>query len=71
MPSDAPARIESWDSGRTPNPPVADAMREAFRMVLLESMTVYSPLIDVEQIDWLVFARDFAKLSPRRFLYLS
>jgi spermidine synthase len=38
--------------------PFADALREVFREVRIEPVTVFNNLIDVEQTDWLFFARD-------------
>lgn len=38
--------------------PFADALREVFREVRIEPVTVYNNLINVEQTDWLFFARD-------------
>lgn len=38
--------------------PFADALRESFREVRIEPVTVFNDLIDVEQTDWLFFARD-------------
>ena len=38
--------------------PFADALRDVFCDVQIESVTVFNNLIDVEQTDWLFFARD-------------
>ena len=38
--------------------PFADALREVFDEVRVEPITVFNNLIDVEQTDWLFFARD-------------
>ncbi len=38
--------------------PFADALRDVFRDVQIEPVTVFNNLIDVEQTDWLFFARD-------------
>ena len=40
------------------NSPFTDALRSVFRKVQLESVTVFNPLIEEEQTDWLFFARD-------------
>jgi spermidine synthase len=41
-----------------PDSPFADALREVFDEVRVEPITVLNNLIDVEQTDWLFFARD-------------
>ena len=38
--------------------PFADAMRDAFQVVRVEPVTVFNPLVEEEQTDWLFFARD-------------
>lgn len=38
--------------------PFVDALREVFREVRVEPVTVFNNLIDVEQTDWLFFAQD-------------
>jgi spermidine synthase len=38
--------------------PFADALREVFQEVQIEPVTVFNNLINVEQTDWLFFARD-------------
>jgi len=38
--------------------PFADAMREVFKEVRVEPVTVFNPLVEEEQTDWLFFARD-------------
>jgi len=38
--------------------PFVDALREVFREVRVEPVTVFNNLIDVEQTDWLFFAHD-------------
>jgi spermidine synthase len=38
--------------------PFVDALREVFRKVRVEPVTVFNNLIDVEQTDWLFFAHD-------------
>lgn len=38
--------------------PFVDALREVFKEVRVEPVTVFNNLIDVEQTDWLFFARD-------------
>ena len=38
--------------------PFVDALREVFRKVRLEPVTVFNNLIEEEQTDWLFFARD-------------
>ena len=38
--------------------PFADALRDVFREVRIEPVTVYNNLINVQQTDWLFFARD-------------
>ncbi len=38
--------------------PFADALRDVFREVRVEPVTVYNNLINVQQTDWLFFARD-------------
>lgn len=38
--------------------PFVDALREVFREVRIEPVTVFNPLVEEEQTDWLFFARD-------------
>ena len=38
--------------------PFADAMRDVFQEVRIEPVTVFNPLVEEEQTDWLFFARD-------------
>lgn len=38
--------------------PFADALREVFGEVRVEPVTVFNPLVEEEQTDWLFFARD-------------
>lgn len=40
------------------NSPFAEALREVFREVRIEPVTVFNNLINEEQTDWLFFARD-------------
>jgi spermidine synthase len=40
------------------NSPFSDALRDVFSEVHIEPVTVFNNLIDVEQTDWLFFARD-------------
>ena len=40
------------------NSPFVDALHEVFREVRVEPVTVFNNLINVEQTDWLFFARD-------------
>ena len=38
--------------------PFADALRDVFREVRIEPVTVFNNLINEQQTDWLFFARD-------------